>query len=96
MLSFEWDERKNRANQKKHGVAFEEAQSVFFDEHALQYEDPGHSGDEDRFLLLGHSLTLRVLVVCHCYRASGSVIRIVSARRATAQERAVYRNRGKP
>ncbi len=95
MLSFEWDERKDRANQKKHGISFEEAQSVFFDENALQYDDPTHSGDEDRFLLLGHSLTLRVLVVCHCFRASGSVIRIVSARRATSFERAVYRNRGK-
>ena len=95
MLSFEWDEGKNRANQKKHGISFEEAQSVFFDEHALQYDDPDHSGDEDRFLLLGHSLTLRVLVVCHCFRASGSVIRIISARRATSGERAVYRDRGK-
>ena len=95
MLSFEWDERKNRANKKKHGISFEEAQSVFFDEHALQYNDPSHSGDEDRFLFLGHSLTLRVLVVCHCFRASGSVIRIISARRATALERLVYRNRGK-
>ncbi len=95
MLSFEWDERKDRANQKKHGISFEEAQSVFFDENALQYDDPTHSGDEDRFLLLGHSLTLRVLVVCHCFRASSSVIRIVSARRATTRERAVYRSRGK-
>ncbi|MDX1439165.1 MAG: BrnT family toxin [Rubricoccaceae bacterium] len=95
MLSFEWGERKNRANQKKHGISFEEAQSAFFDEQALQYDDPEHSGDEDRFLLLGHSLTLRVLVVCHCFRASGSVIRIISARRATSRERAVYRNRGK-
>jgi uncharacterized DUF497 family protein len=95
MLSFEWDERKNRANQKKHGISFEEAQSVFFDEQALQYDDPGHSGGEDRFLLLGHSLTLRVLVVCHCFRENGSVIRIISARRATTSERAVYRRRGK-
>ena len=94
MLSFEWDERKNRANQTKHGVSFEEAQSIFFDERALQYEDPTHSGEEDRFLLLGHSMELRVLVVCHCYRTKGSVIRIISARRATARERTVYRDRG--
>lgn len=95
MLRFEWDERTNRANQKKRGILFEEAQSVFFDEHALQYDDPAHSGDEDRFLLIGHSMMLRVLVVCHCFRASGSVIRIMSARRATTRERAVCRSRGR-
>jgi hypothetical protein len=95
MLRFEWDERKNKANQRKHGVSFEEAQSAFFDEDAVLYDDPEHSEDEDRFLLLGLSLQLRVLVVCHGYREESSVIRLISARRATKRERRVYRRRGK-
>ena len=90
-LSFEWDERKNRENKRKHGVSFEEAQTVFLDERALRFYDPDHSADEDRFILLGLSFALRELVVCHCYRAGGSVIRIISARRATRREAAAYR-----
>ena len=89
-LSFIWDERKSRHNEKKHGVTFEEAQSVFFDERAREYFDPDHSESEDRFLLVGRSYRLRVLLVCHCFRESEHVIRIISARRATRKERAVY------
>jgi len=96
MMRFEWDERKNQANRRKHGISLEEAQTVFFDENALEFDDPDHSGDETRFLLLGRSFQLRVLVVCHCYRAKSSLIRLISARRATAKERAVYGRRGKP
>jgi uncharacterized protein len=90
-LSFEWDERKNRANRKKHGVSFEEAQTVFLDEHALRFYDPDHSDDEDRFIMLGMSYKLRTLVVCHCFRSKEAVIRIVSARKATRNEAAAYR-----
>jgi hypothetical protein len=66
-LSFEWNEAKNRADKRKHDVSFEEAQTVFLDENAIRYFDPDHSTDEDRFLMLGVSLKLRVLVVCHCF-----------------------------
>jgi len=90
MLHFDWDERKNSANQKKHGVSFEEAQSVFFDEAAIEYDDPEHSRDEDRFILIGRSYQLRMLVVCHCFRQSASVIRIISARKAARRERRVH------
>lgn len=90
MLRFEWDERKNAANKKKHGVSFEEAQSVFFDESAIEYGDPEHSDSEDRFILVGRSYQLRVLVVCHCFRKSASVIRIISARKATRRERRAH------
>lgn len=96
MIRFEWDERKSRANQRKHGVSLEEAQTVFFDEHALEFDDPDHSRDEARFLLLGRSLRLRILVVCHCFRVESSVIRLISARRATAKERTVYNRQGRP
>ena len=89
-FSFVWDERKDRQNQKKHGVSFEEAQSVFFDDAAREFFDPDHSEDEERFLLVGRSYRLRVLLICHCHRESESVIRIISARRATKKERAVY------
>jgi uncharacterized DUF497 family protein len=89
-FSFVWDERKNRQNQKKHGVSFEEAQSVFFDDAAREFFDPDHSESEERFLLVGRSYRLRVLLICHCCRESDSVIRIISARRATRKERAAY------
>ena len=85
-LSFEWDERKAEANAKKHGVSFDEAKSVFVDERAKLIDDPDHSEDEDRFVLLGLSSVLRLLLVCHCYRAEGNVIRIISARKASAHE----------
>jgi uncharacterized DUF497 family protein len=90
ILTFVWDERKNRANQRKHGVSFEEARTAFYDENAKEYFDPDHSAEEDRFILLGMSSRLRVLVVCHCYRESEFVIRIISARRADKIERRVY------
>ena len=67
-IRFKWDERKNRENKRKHKVSFEEAHTVFLDENAIRYFDPDHSQDEDRFIMLGMSFTLRVLVVCHCYR----------------------------
>lgn len=95
MLHFEWDERKNSANKKKHGVSFEEAQSVFFDEDAIEYDDPEHSDEEGRFILVGTSYQLRVLVVCHCYRRSASVIRIISARTATRRERRAHVEKSK-
>ena len=87
---FEWDERKAAANAKKHGVSFEEARSVFVDERAKLIDDPDHSDDEDRFVLLGLSGALRLLLVCHCYRVDGNVIRIVSARKASARESRSY------
>ena len=89
-LIFEWDDTKNESNQTKHGVSFEEAQTVFFDENAIQFDDPDHSIDEERFLFLGFSQRLKVLVVCHCYRNDESTIRIVSARKATKKEQKVY------
>ncbi len=89
-LRFEWDPRKNRLNRSKHGVTFEEAQSVFFDDNALLIDDPDHSEREDRFVLLGFSFRLRVLVVCHCYGRGGDVIRIISARKADPAERQMY------
>lgn len=89
-LHFEWDDRKALANAKKHGVRFEEAQSVFVDERAKLIDDPDHSDDKERFVLLGFSSTLRMLVVCHCYRGEGDVIRIISARKANAKESKFY------
>ena len=93
-LQFEWDKRKEKTNIKKHGVSFEEAQAVFYDENAIQFFDPDHSDDEDRFILLGISFKLRILVVCHCFRESGGIIRIISARKADDDEENEYwRNR---
>ena len=92
-IEFEWDERKSRENKRRHKVSFEEAQTVFFDENAIRFFDPDHSQDEDRFLMLGMSFTLRVLVVCHCYREDAAVIRIISARKATKSERQRYESK---
>jgi uncharacterized DUF497 family protein len=92
-LRFEWDPRKAAANERKHGVSFDEAATVFLDDNALLLQDPDHSDDEDRFLLLGLSARLRILVVCHCLRESGDVIRLVSARRANKAERDEYQKR---
>ena len=89
-LRFDWDESKAAANAKKHGISFEEAKSVFLDERAKLINDPDHSEDEERFVLLGISSTLRLLVVCHCYRDIGNVIRIISARKANASESKFY------
>lgn len=90
VLCFEWDEAKNRSNIRKHGVSFEEAQTVFLDDYAIRFYDPDHSDDEDRFLMLGISFKLRALIVCHCYRESDRVIRIISARKATRSETRHY------
>ena len=90
-IQFEWDSRKAAANLKKHGVSFDQARTVFFDEHAKLINDPDHSDGEDRFVLLGISSSLKVLLVCHCYREEGNVIRIISARKASAQETKQYR-----
>ena len=90
-LIFEWDPRKSRANFKKHKITFAEAESVFYDEGGLLIEDPDHSEHEDRFLLLGLSATLRELIVSHCYRQAGGIIRIISARKAKPRERQQYR-----
>ncbi len=89
-LRFEWDERKAADNAKKHGVSFDEAKSVFVDERAKLIDDPDHSEDEERFVLLGLSSALRMLLVCHCYRSEGNVIRIISARKANAKESKSY------
>ena len=89
-LTFEWDSRKAAANLRKHGVSFEDAQSVFSDERARLIDDPDHSADEDRFVLLGLSSSMRLLVVAHCYRAGGSTIRIISARKANRDEQHFY------
>jgi len=95
-MKFEWDDNKSASNRRKHGVSFEEAQTVFFDDDAIEYADPVHSDAENRFLMLGRSYQLRVLVVCHCVRESEIVIRIISARKATPKERHYYARRGKP
>ena len=90
-LVFEWDERKSRANRRKHGVSFDEARSAFLDENAGVIADPEHSEGEVRFVLLGLSTALRVLVVCHCYRYDDNAVRIISARRADRAEQRQYR-----
>lgn len=92
-LRFEWDERKNQENQRKHGVSFDEAQTVFFDDNAIEFYDEKYAGHEDRFLMLGLSAKLRILLVCHCLREGGNVIRIISARKATKNERRFYPRR---
>ena len=93
-ITFEWDIKKDKANKRKHGVSFEEAHTAFYDENAIQYFDPDHSNDEDRFILLGISYKLKVLVVCHCFRENDAVIRIISARKANIDEEYEYwRNR---
>lgn len=96
MIKFTWDPKKSAQNQKKHGVSFEEAQSAFFDESALEFADPDHSAEEDRFILLGRSFLLRMLVVCHCHREKEGVVRLISARKATPKERGSFSRRGRP
>ena len=90
MIRFEWDPAKAVANLKKHGITFDEAQSVFYDEFAIQFLDDGHSEAEDRFLMLGISAKARLLLVCHCERVLGNTIRLISARRATPRESTFY------
>ena len=92
-LRFDWDPKKNRENQRDHKVSFGEAETAFADEHGLLMADPDHLEDEDRFILLGLSATLRLLVVCHTYRQEDEVIRLISARKADRSERAHYGRR---
>ncbi len=91
MIKFEWNLSKAVSNKKKHGVTFEEAQSVFYDDFAIQFFDEENSELEDRFLILGHSNQSRILLICHCEKESGDLIRIISARKATTNECKLYK-----
>jgi hypothetical protein len=90
LLRFEWDAHKAAINLRKHGVSFEEAKTVFLDEEALLIPDEEHSTKEDRFVIMGFSVQLRILVVCHCHRQSDQIVRIISARKANRTERKQY------
>src|SRR5574337_931268 len=89
-LRFQWDAEKEKINIRKHGISFDEARTVFYDEQAIQFFDPDHSEEEDRFILLGLSIKLRTLVVCHCFRESETVVRLLSARKADRDEEREY------
>ncbi len=91
MIQFQWHPSKATANLKKHQVSFEEAQTVFYDEFAVQFFDEAHSANEERFLMLGMCAQSKLLIVCHCEREGGDIIRIISARKATKRESAFYR-----
>jgi len=91
LIRFVWDPKKNIPNQRKHGVSFEEAQTVFYDEYAQLIADPDHSDVEDRFIIFGRRCRFRMLVVCHCYYKENEEIRIISARRATKYEQSFYK-----
>lgn len=94
MIRFEWDKLKNRINTRKHGVSFEEASTVFYDANAILFDDPSHSINENRFLILGLSRKAHVCIVSHCYRDKDEVIRIISARKATKREEETYNGQG--
>ncbi len=89
-LAFEWDTKKDKSNVRKHGITFDEARTVFYDENAIQFFDPEHSDEEDRFILLGSSFNLKTLVVCHCFRENETLVRIISARKADKDEEQYY------
>jgi len=89
-LRFEWDDRKEKTNIRNHGISFDEVRTVFYDENAIQFFDPDHSEDEDRFILLGMSFKLRIIVVCHCFRENETVVRMISARKADKNEEHEY------
>ena len=91
-IEFEWDPKKAKSNLKKHGVSFEEASTAFWDDHALVIDDPDHSLDEERFVLLGLSSNVRLVTVVHCFRGADDVIRIISARRATPGEQSSHQS----
>ena len=91
MIQLEWDSKKAVVNLKKHGISFEEARSIFYDEFAVQFYNDGHSDHENRFLMLGLSCESKILLVCHCERDAGHTIRIISARKATNNERKLYK-----
>jgi uncharacterized DUF497 family protein len=93
MIKFEWDSNKDKSNQNKHGVSFDEARTVFLDDYAIQFYDNEHSENEDRFLMLGMSVKERILLICHCTKESDSIIRIISARKATKKEKKLYSGR---
>lgn len=90
MIKFEWDEHKNKINKKKHDITFEEAVAVFSDDFAILFDDPEHSTDEERFLIIGLASIRGVCIVSHCYRENDDIIRIISARKATKTEQRVY------
>jgi uncharacterized DUF497 family protein len=92
-IRFKWDDRKDAANRRKHGVSFAEAETVFYDDRALLIDDPEHSVTEDRFILLGMSSAARMLLICHCYREADDLIRIISARRPSNRESEAYYQR---
>lgn len=89
-MKFEWDKKKQKINIQKHGIDFEEAKTVFYDEEALLITDPEHSSSEERFVILGISKKTNLLTVCHCYRENEEVIRIINARKATTKEKKQY------
>ena len=89
-IVFEWDKRKENANIRKHGISFDEARATFYDDNAVQFYDPDHSAEKDRFILLGVSHKLNTLVVCHCYREEETIVRIISARKADKDETKIY------
>ena len=89
-MVFEWDENKDLINQKKHGISFDDARSVFYDDSAILFDDPDHSEYEDRFLIIGMSNIKGICIVSHCYRGTDDRIRIISARTATRSERKIY------
>ena len=93
LIKYTWDIKKSKINKKKHNISFEEAKSVFYDPNALLINDPDHSDSEGRFILFGLSYNLRILVVCHCYRKSETLIRIISARKAVKKEQKQYREK---
>ena len=90
LLIFEWNKKKENTNIKKHGISFQEARTTFYDENAIQFYDPDHSKDEDRFILLGTNYKLNTLVICHCFRKEETVVRIISARKADKDETQAY------
>ncbi len=89
-IHFTWDENKNGINQRKHGISFEEARGVFGDENAILFDDPDHSAEEERFLIIGIAETRGICIVSHCYREDDNIIRIISARKATKNEKRIY------
>jgi len=89
-VHFEWDENKNQTNQRKHGISFEEASTVFFDAYAILFDDPDHSEEEERFLIIGVTSQEKICIVSHCYRGRDQKVRIISARKATTSERKIY------
>ena len=90
VINFEWDENKNEINKRKHGLSFEAAQEVFYDEDAVLFDDPDHSVGEERFLIIGMIQSSKICIVSHCYRDSGNIIRLISAREATKNEKKIY------